>query len=249
MPVRSSGPFSSATADDPDAPIAPASPGLNRFAWDMLYPAATPAPGDLATAGKPTAPHAMPWRYTVRLSVNGTDLSQDFEIARDPPVSATQADLQEKFELHTRIRDRLSEVDAAIIELRNVRQQATEWANRAESASVGSNDVARVSSRLIEDLDSAEKRLMKVGFRGALDRPNMRPTINTRLAELCEVVAVADFAPPRQAYDVFEVLSRRAREELAGLRKTIDAGVAELERVIGECGVPNVAGATKAKTE
>ena len=51
---------------------------------------------------------------------------------------------------------------------------------------------------------------MKVGFRGALDRPNIPPTINTKLAELCEVVAVADFAPPRQAYDVFEVLSRRA---------------------------------------
>ena len=232
--------FSSATDDNADDPVAPSVPGLNRFAWDMLYTAATSVPGDLATAGKPTAPNAPPGRYTVRLSVNGTELSQEFEIARDPRVTATQSDLLEKFELHVRIRDRLSEVNAAIIELRSVRQQATEWANRAESASVGSNDVARVSSRLIEDLDSAEKRLMKVGFRGALDRPNMRPAINTRLAELCEVVAVADFAPPRQAYDVFEVLSRQAGGELAALRKTIDTGVAELDRLIREHGVPNV---------
>ena len=81
---------------------------------------------------------------------------------------------------------------------------------------------------------------MKVGFRGALDRPNIPPTINTRLAELCEVVAVADFAPPRQAYDVFEVLSRRAGEELASLRVTIDTGVAELDRLIRENGVPMI---------
>ena len=82
---------------------------------------------------------------------------------------------------------------------------------------------------------------MKVGFRGALDRPNIPPTINTRLAELCEVVAVADFAPPRQAYDVFEVLSRRAGEELNALRATVDDGVAELDRLIRENGVPVIA--------
>ena len=207
----------------------------------MLYPGALSVPGDLATAGKPTSPHAPPGQYAVRLSVNGTELTQVFEIAKDPRVTATQADLQEKFDLHVRIRDRLSEVNAAIIELRSVRQQAAEWASR--SAAVGSGDaIARISGRLIDDLDSAERRLMKVGFRGALDRPNIPPTINTRLAELCEVVAVADFAPPRQAYDVFEVLSRRAGEELnASLRVTIDDGVAELDRLIREHGVPVIA--------
>ena len=156
-------------------------------------------------------------------------------------MTATQADLQERFDLHMHIRDRLTEVNAAIIELRDVRQQAAEWANRANTAGTGAEEVARVSHRLIEDLDDAERRLMKVGFRGALDRPNMPPTINTRLAELCEVVAVADFAPPSQAYDVFEVLSGRAGEELAALRTTIDTGVAELDRLIGEYGVPNIA--------
>ena len=241
--------FSSTASDDAEDPVAPSSPGLNRFAWDMLYPGAAPAPGDLATAGKPTAPHAPPGRYTVRLSVNGTDYSQGFKIARDPRVSATQPDLQEKFELHVRIRDRLSEVNQAIIELRDVRQQAGEWADRAKNAGRGSVEVAFVSIRLIDDLVAAEKRLMKVGFRGALDRPNIPPAINTKLAELCEVVAVADFAPPRQAYDVFEVLSRRAGEELSGLRKTIDDGVAELDRLIGEYGVPNIAAGAGEKTE
>ncbi len=217
-----------------------AKPGLNRFVWDMLYPGALSVPGDLATAGKPTSPHAPPGRYTVRLTLNGTELTQEFEIAKDPRVTATEADLQEKFDLHARIRDRLSEVNAAIIELRSVRQQAAEWASRSSIADSGADEIARISGRLIADLNSAERRLMKVGFRGALDRPNIPPTINTRLAELCEVVAVADFAPPRQAYDVFEVLSRRAGEELASLRATIDDGVAELDRLIRENGVPMI---------
>ena len=102
-----------------------------------------------------------------------------------------------------------------------MRQQAAEWASRSAAVGSSTDAIARVGGRLIADLDSAERRLMKVGFRGALDRPNIPPTINTRLAELCEVVAVADFAPPRQAYDVFEVLSRRAGDELASLRTTI----------------------------
>ena len=218
--------FSSADADGSNdhaaGPAVTARPGLNRVVWDMLYPGAISVPGDLATAGKPTSPHAPPGRYTVRLTLNGTELTQEFEIAKDPRVAATQADLQEKFDLHTRIRDRLSEVNTAIIELRSVRQQAAEWASRSSIAASGADEIARISGRLIDDLDSAERRLMKVGFRGALDRPNIPATINTRLAELCEVVAVADFAPPRQAYDVFELLSRRAGEELASLRVTID---------------------------
>ncbi len=242
--------FSSSGSDGANdhaaGPALTARPGLNRFEWDMLYPAALSVPGDLATAGKPTSPHAPPGRYTGRLTVNGTELTQVFEIAKDPRVAATQADLQEKFDLHARIRDRLSEVNTAIIELRSVRQQAAEWASRSKTAGSGAGEVARASGRLIDDLDSAERRLMKVGFRGALDRPNIPPTINTRLAELCEVVAVADFAPPRQAYDVFEVLSHRAGEELASLRVTIDTGVAELDRLIGEHGVPMIAtGATE----
>ena len=116
-----------------------------------------------------------------------------------------------------------------------------EWASRSAAADSGAGAVARVSGRLIDDLDSAEKRLMKVGFRGALDRPNIPPTINSRLAELCEVVAAADFAPPRQAYDVFEELSRRAGEELAALRVTIDTGVGDLIRLLRENGVPMIA--------
>ena len=236
--------FSSAGSDGSNdhaaGPAVTARPGLNRFVWDMLYPAALSVPGDLATAGKPTSPHAPPGQYAVRLTVNGTELTQEFEIAKDPRVAATQTDLQEKFDLHTRIRDRLSEVNTAIIELRSVRQQTAEWASRSSIANSAAAEVVRVSGRLIDDLDSAERRLMKVGFRGALDRPNIPPTINTRLAELCEVVAVADFEPPRQAYDVFEVLSRRAGDELASLRVTIDTGVAELDRLIREHGVPMI---------
>ena len=80
----------------------------------------------------------------MRLTVNGTELTQELEIAKDPRVTATQADLQEKFDLHVRIRDRLSEVNAAIIELRSVRQQAAEWANRSKATGSGSDgEIAR----------------------------------------------------------------------------------------------------------
>ena len=66
--------FSSAGADGTNdhaaGPAVTVRPGLNRFEWDMLYPAALSVPGDLATAGKPTSPHAPPGLYTVRLTVN-----------------------------------------------------------------------------------------------------------------------------------------------------------------------------------
>jgi photosystem II stability/assembly factor-like uncharacterized protein len=80
-----------------DSTRLPAEPGLNRYAWDLRYPAArevTRPAGFINTEfSRAQAPIAPPGRYTARLTVDGQKLEKPFEVRRDPRLTATDADL------------------------------------------------------------------------------------------------------------------------------------------------------------
>lgn len=223
----------------PEDAILSAEVGLNHFVWDMHHKSARLIPDDLAIANKPTAPAAVPGSYEVRLSVGEKTLTQTFEIAPDPRTDATLSDAEAQFELHRRIRDKLTEVHNAIAELRSVRRQIREWIDRS-SAGPGGDTIAKTARELIDELNRAEQKLMKVGFRGGQDRSIIPPVLSSRLAELTEVVAAGDFAPPQQAYDVFVKLSGDTDAQLSDLSRTISNGVTEVTRLLHEHNAPLV---------
>src|SRR2546426_5922916 len=68
-------------------------------------------------------PRALPGRYRVRLEADGTKLEQELVIEKDPRVAVTDAELAEQFDLHMRIRDKLSEVHQAINDIREARER------------------------------------------------------------------------------------------------------------------------------
>ena len=117
---------------------APAKAGMNRFVWDMRYPAARAVPGDKTTQDATrSGPLATPGTYWVRLTVGGETQTQKFELVKEPRVAATQEDFEKQFELAIKVRDKLSETHDAINRLRSIRGQVSEWARRAEGAHGG----------------------------------------------------------------------------------------------------------------
>ena len=111
---------------------APAGAGMNRFLWNMRYPDARRIPQDKSLEGAGVGPLAVPGTYQVVLTVDGqASPPETFEIVKDPRVAASQEDLQAQFDLLMRVRDRLSEANDAVVELRSVRQQVDEWESRA----------------------------------------------------------------------------------------------------------------------
>lgn len=101
----------------------PAASGLNRFVWDLRYPAPVALPygysGDLleyteytladhAVPGdtpreQPFGPLAMPGNYTVELSAGGKTLRQPLTVKLDPRLHVPAADLQAQLDLELRI--------------------------------------------------------------------------------------------------------------------------------------------------
>src|SRR6185369_13381564 len=114
--------------------------GLNRFVWDMRYTDAVRFPGMILWAGETRGPKLPPGRYQVKLSVDGKSLTQNFEIKADPRLTTTPADYAKQLELGLKIRDKLSETNNAVIQIRDVRKQVEDLLKRVGAQSKPINE-------------------------------------------------------------------------------------------------------------
>ncbi len=219
---------------------APAGAGMNRFLWNMRYPDARRIPQDKSLEGAGVGPLAVPGTYQVVLTVDGqASPPETFEIVKDPRVAASQEDLQAQFDLLMRVRDRLSEANDAVVELRSVRQQVDEWESRARGGP-SAQAVEEAATGLKEKLGAVEDDLIQVGFRGARDRLHLPVKLNRKLAELLTVVGSADFAPARQMVEVFHDVSEKIDNPLGRLQEVMDVDVPQFINLVHEVEVPAI---------
>jgi photosystem II stability/assembly factor-like uncharacterized protein len=256
-------------AGEPPAPPAPppneryitAKPGLNRFVWDLRYPAPEKVPGDVTTEKALVGPLAPPGTYQVRLTLGDQSWTQVFEVRKDPRVTASQADLDAQFALWRRISATLSEAHAGVNRLRRIRRQVTEWGQklRESTASAGAagsapgsggrpgetdgaaaraRAVAAAADALVGRLTEIEQELIQTRAQNSMDALRLPARLNLRLASLVSVLSSADAAPPRQAVEVYEHLAARIGQELSRLRALVDSDVAAFNTLVREASLP-----------
>ena len=214
--------------------------GMNRFLWNMRYPDATKVPEDKSTEESLSGPLAPPGTYQVILEAGSRSMTETFDIVKDPRVSSTQADFNAQFQLLMKVRDRLSETHDAVNRLRSVKKQVDEWVQRTQHHSPAAASVSDAATALTDKLSAIENELVQADFRGAGDRLDLPARLNRKLAEVTAVVASADFAPPKQAYEVFESVSSRITPHLQRLDEVIDQDVAQFINLINELDIPAI---------
>jgi hypothetical protein len=196
-------------------------------------------PGDKTLEDKVAGPLAPPGTYQVRLTVNGDVQTQPFALIKDPRVSASQADFEVQFQFLIAIRDKLSTLHDSINTLRSIRQQVDEWVQRA-AGHAAAEAVTKAAGGLREKLAAIEDEVIQVRYKGARDRLDLPAKLNVKLAELTSVVAAADFAPPKQAYDVFGDISSKINEQLQRLDEVIAQDVTGFEHLLRELQIPAI---------
>ena len=171
--------------------------GLNKATWDLRHTGATAvaSAADVALAG----PRAIPGRYRVRLEVDGTKLEQALVIEIDPRVAATDAELAEQFDLHLRIRDKLSAVHQAINDIREARERSR-----------GDARLATLEGKLIQ---------LKAKSHGEMG--SYPPMLNHQLSNLMVVVDAAEAAPTAAMGEAFAFLARQADRLIADVEKLL----------------------------
>ncbi|MDB4951385.1 MAG: hypothetical protein JWM27_4034 [Gemmatimonadetes bacterium] len=220
--VKGAGATPSSDDDDEDGPPVPRDPrvpvkaGTHKFTWDLRYPGPRGFPKVVLWAASLRGPRAVPGAYRVRLTVDGQAREQAFRVLKDPRLTTvTQADLEEQFRVASRIRDRVSEADSAVLLIRGIRQQVDERVAK-DSSLAPAADAVKAALLGVED------SIYNTRLESNQDPLNFPIRLNNQIAALQGVVESAESRPTAATYTVLDELSRRLAVHL----RRLDAVVA-----------------------
>ncbi|MGH7504283.1 MAG: glycosyl hydrolase, partial [Longimicrobiales bacterium] len=190
--------------------------GTNRTSWDMRVEGPVTFPDMIMWSADTDGPTVLPGMYTVRLQVDDEPAqTQAFEVGMDPRmVDVTMEDLKRQFDLAIQVRDRTSQANQAVIDIREVKTAIDD--RLSKDASLGPQAQA-----LKEKLSAVEGEIYQVRNQSSQDPLNYPIKLNNKLAALQGAVEGVHGAPTEQTYVVFQELSQRLDAQLVELNQVI----------------------------
>ena len=226
----------------------PAKAGLNRYAWDLRYPDATRFPGLILWGGGLQGPTVVPGEYQVRLTAGGVTSTRSFEVRKDPRLATTQEDYQRRFDLHLKVRDKLSETHEAIVKIRDLRDQLKAVSERSKLAGKDTTIVAAARA-LTTKLTAVEEALYQTKNKSNQDPLNYPIRLNNKLSQLTGVINSADAPPTDQTVQVYQDIAGKIDAELGRLQHALDRDLVEFNALVREKEIPAVMTKEKKKED
>ncbi len=213
--------------------------GMNRFIWDMRAAPARKVEGDAGMAFFLLGPMALPGRYQVRLTVGDQSWTQPFEITPDPRGHETAEARHAQYDLLVRINQKLSEAHDAVNRTRDVTGQLTAWIKRI-GKQASHAEAVKSADALKKTLTEIEEVILKTEPDTDLFYTDTMK-LSGRLAALKFAVDFSNYAPTKQAAEVYEELAGKIDEQLARLGDVLQTDLARLNQQIRDTELPTIA--------
>lgn len=210
--------------------------GGGRFVWDLRYSGYKTFPGMVFYGSPNQGPKAIPGKYQVRLTVNGKTQTQDFEILKDPRLNTSPEDFQAQFDFLIKVRNKVTEANEGIINLRKIKEDLGYLKNKLGSDEKN-KDMMDAIKKFEEELNTIENNIHQTKNQSVQDPLNYGIKLNNRLAHLMVEQAQGDFRPTKQGEEVRRKLSQMVDEELGKLKNTIDGNLYKINQMAKEKGV------------
>nr|HPH19314.1 glycosyl hydrolase [Haliscomenobacter sp.] len=181
--------------------------GGGRFVWDMRYPGYKTFPGMVFYGSPNLGPKAVPGKYQVRFTVNGQMQTQAFEILKDPRLNTSPEDFQAQFEFLMKVRNKVTEANEGIINLRKIKEDLGYLKNKLGSDEKN-KDMMDAIKKFEEELNTIENNIHQTKNQSVQDPLNYGIKLNNRLAHLMVEQAQGDFRPTKQGEEVRGKLSQ-----------------------------------------
>ncbi len=207
--------------------------GLNNFSWNLRYPGATTFDGMIIWSGSPArGPKAPLGNYKVRMTVGDFSKTYDFAIKMDPNLKGiTEADLQEQFELASKIMNKTSAANEAVIEIRDIKSQID-----AAKDKISNSNYKNTVTPFLQKISAIEEDLYQVKNQSGQDPLNFPIKLNNRLASLRRSMENGDAKPTDGAYKVFNELSAELEQHLGKLNQTLSSDLASINQLLKKAG-------------
>ena len=228
---------------DRDKPL-PAAAGLNQTIWDMRILRPVLAPKAVFNEGTKAPPKVAPGTYTARLTAGGQTYEQKFEVRPHPAGFATAADLKAQYDLLAAIRDSLSQTHTTVLEIRDIRAQATDLGQRAERLGKG-NSLSVRAKALAEELTAVEEKLTNPQIKANEDDLNYEPKLDHDFSDLAGIVSSADARPTPASVKYYALLQSKLAAIEAEYRSIVEHDLAAFNAAVEAAKLPPVAPAPK----
>jgi photosystem II stability/assembly factor-like uncharacterized protein len=219
----------------------PVEAGLNRFVWNLHYEDATRFPGMIFWAGSVDGPAVAPGTYTVKLTAAGQSQTKTFTVRPDPRLKTRPEDYAAQLALALQIRDKLSTVNQAVIEIRQAKKDLARYENEEK--------VKDAAKALDKKLTEVEEALYQTKLKAGEDALNFPIKLNNKLAALKSTVQESDTAPARQEQMVYEELATQSNAELEKLKILLEGDLPAFNRRVRDANIPAVEVKAESGTE
>jgi len=209
--------------------------GGDRFVWDMRYTGYKTFPGMVFYGSPNQGPKAVPGKYQVRLTVNGQSQTQEFEIIKDPRLKTTQEDFQAQFDFLMKVRNKVTEVNEGIINIRKIKEDLTYLKNKM-GEDPKNKDINEAIKKFEGELKTIENDIHQTKNSSVQDPINYGIKLNNRLAHLMYEQAQGDFRPTKQGEEVRDKLTQEVDKEIIKLRNCIDDNLIKINQMAREKG-------------
>jgi hypothetical protein len=164
--------------------------------------------------------------------------TEPFKVLPDPRIKATLADWTEQSRVALQIRDRFSEANDAVKDIRRVKAELADRQSKMPQSQQAA--FAALSSPFGSAIGEVEDSLYQTKNRSGQDPLNYPIRLNNRIGALMGVVGSADGRPTEQSYEVYKVVSAELATELTKLRRVMSANLPKINAMLRAAGLKEI---------
>ncbi len=210
--------------------------GMNQFVWDMNYPPAERVEGLILWTGGIGSAKAAPGKYKARIRFGKDSADIPFVIKANPNYRMTEADYDAQVGFLLTVRDKFSEVQKAIKNIRTLRSQINDFTARMDMD--GNKDIKKMADSVNKQMTAVEEALYQTKSKSGQDVLNFPIRLNDKLSGVYGVAASGQNPPSKQVRESFENLSAQSDVQLRKLKNIVDTDLKALNKMINEKQLP-----------
>ncbi len=228
---------------------APVRKGLQRFNWDLRYPALNPTnPSDVGnTSSGPSSTFVIPGRYKVSLSkwvAGETTLLTDpveFDVTTLGMASLPAEDRAALAEFHRKARKLSHAVNSVSSVIRNLGTQVTHYRVALKSVTVPHDDVYADIKALEMKLADLQRKMSGDRTLSMLDLDS-QPGLSRRLGFILSGQNSSTSAPTQIQIDNFQIVTEEFTPIFEAAKRIIAEDIKKIEKRLDEIGAPYTPG-------
>jgi hypothetical protein len=210
--------------------------GMNQFVWNFRYPESETMEGMILWNGVPSGIIAPPGSYFAKVTIGRDSAEVPFTIKADPNYNVKQEEYEQQFAFLKAVQEKFNETQKAIKDIRSLRLQINDFIGR-QGKDVP-KEVKAAADSINKHLTAVEETLYQTKAKSGQDVLNYPIRLNDKLSGVFDVANSGNFAPSKQAKEVYNDLAAQIDVQLAKLKNIREKDIPAFNALVREKSLP-----------